>query len=82
MLRIFSVFVLILTASAAFANYGDVEGHLHEIRSTPVFLAEPIAAEVGEMATADICAMPLELMVSIPESFMQNDGVSVACLSE
>ena len=82
MLRAASLCLLTLAATPVLANYGDIDAQLYDVRPETVLIAEPVGADDLDLATGDICALPLGLIVSLPDAFVQTDAETVACFSE
>lgn len=74
--------VLLLVASNAQANFGDIDASIEEIKASVVYVAQPEHVVDRIIAFDDTCHLPLTHLVSLPANFEPAGEVRTACVAE
>lgn len=82
MIRPVTILAFALAASPAFASYGDLDTQLQEVKTEAVFVAQPMQFQDKKLAQHEACPLSIDHIVSIPDNFIANDTVTLACLTE
>jgi len=71
-----------LVASSVSANIGDVDATIDEIKTSAVFVAQPLSVTNRVLAAQDTCVLPITHLVAVPQNFEAAGEVVVACATE